>query len=401
MGGIANSYAARQHRGLQVIQEDEARKKQQVGATGVQTTGTQGVQTTGTQGEQPWYTQNIYGNQGGQVDTTLPPLKMGTGVVAPGSGDTTDGSISHPTLPTRTKVSGMGDIIDEVKRLGYSMETDEEKAKRIKNENLRKLRASITDGLRALASAYYVNKGGLPTYDPTNSGLSKVEAEVKESDAKRRADKQAWQQAVERAMARKTAEAQAEDAWKWKAYDAEVAQAMADRQQKNWQTKFDFEKQQYGDAKDYREWQKGQTEKEFAHKQRVDNETLKINREKMRRAVASGGTSSGNSAKLKLATAAGWAKLYEISQTPEGKDLAERMRTAGNPKFDSRGKATGAYYAPTEAQKLELIMQYGESQQVFDEVFSGKGTYKAPNYATEKEDKQSSADQGKKKNPMS
>jgi hypothetical protein len=261
-------------------------------------------------------------------------------------------------IPDRVSYATLGDIISELEKRGITLPKKDEEA-----ERKRKLRASLGDGLSALASAFFVNAGGLPTYDPKDNAYNRLKAELKEGDAKREKQRAEWLAEMERAVARNRAEVDAVNAHNLATYKAQVDESDKKRQQANADRAYNLELNKFNTSTS--QWQQ-----KFDHEKHVDEETLKNNRAKVSKATAAANKSSANAQRYKIAVSKAWAVLQEKAKTD--KDLATRIKTSGNPKFNSRGKHAGEYYNPTIEQKLDLIMQYGEAQEVFDAYWDGK-----------------------------
>jgi hypothetical protein len=278
------------------------------------------------------------------------------------NGGEKDGGIP---IPDRVSYATLGDIVSEMEKLGVTLPKKDEEA-----ERKRKLRTSIGDGLSALASAFFVNAGGLPTYDPKDSAYNRLKAELKEGDAKREKQRAEWLALMERAVARNRAEVDAVNAHNLATYKAQVDEA-------RYKEGMDLKRKELEELLIQNKFNRDLATKNFDHKKYVDEKTLKINLAKVTQASVDAGNSKANAQRYKIAVSKAWAKLAEMAKEKDdqGKlkypDLEFQMMEVGNPVYDSKKRNLIGHYAPTTDQQLSLIMQIGEAQQVFDDYWEG------------------------------
>lgn len=268
-------------------------------------------------------------------------------------------------IPDRVSYATLGDIVSEMEKLGIKLPKKDEEA-----ERKRKLRASLSDGLSALASAFFVNAGGLPTYDPKDNAYNKVLADIKEGDANREKQRAEWLALMERAVARNRAEVDALNAHNLATYKAQV-------DENRYKEGMDLKRKELEELIIQNKFNRELKTKEFDHKKYVDEKTLKINLAKVTQAAVDAGKSKANAQRYKIAVSKAWAKLAAMAKEKddEGKlkypDLEAQMKAVGNPVYDSKKRNLIGHYAPTTDQQLSLIMQIGEAQQVFDDYWEG------------------------------
>ena len=273
-------------------------------------------------------------------------------------------------LPERVKYADLSDIANTVRELGYSVETEADKKKREEAERKKKLRTSISDGMSALASAFFVNAGGLPTYDPKDNAYNRLKAELKEGDAKREKQRAEWLAAMERAVARNRAEVDALNAHNLSAYKAQVDEA-------RYKEGMDLKRKELEELITQNKFNRELKTNEFDHKKHVDEKTLKINLAKVAQAAVDAGKSKANAQRYKIAVSKAWAKLAAMAKEKDDEeklkypDLEAQMKAVGNPVYDSKKRKLIGHYAPTTDQQLSLIMQIGEAQEVFDDYWEG------------------------------
>lgn len=241
-------------------------------------------------------------------------------------------------LPERVKYADLSDIANTVRELGYSVETEADKKKREEAERKKKLRTSISDGLSALASAFFVHAGGLPTYDPKDNAYNRLKAELKEGETKREKQRAEWLAAMERAVARNREDVNAENAHNWKEYGAKVDDA-------RYKEGMDLKREELAETKSQNQFNQGLATKKQNHQEYVDNENL-------------------NLAKYKANIAAEKERGEFIAYDAKGKKHVFKDRDAA----DDFAKREGTYEYIYVKKKVQKPDKFGRVVETIEEV---------------------------------
>lgn len=285
-------------------------------------------------------------------------------VVAPVTNTTSPTPPTPPTSPNtdtnetpeRVKVASMEDLAKEVQTMRDTMRSPEQRKEQERKDRIRKIRAGIFDGMSALASAIAVTNGGYATFDPKKHSLSdRVNADLKGEQAKRDKEDAEWMNLMEKAYARAKDSADATNNYNWKVYTANADRKKHEDAMALQREKMENDKSQFAQT--------------FAETKRANKAQEKIAWGKINAAEREAKSNANATVRYKNAVTKAWAKLVEMAK--ENPDVAEAMRTAGNKRFDSRGKHNNEYYTPTIDQMKTVIAMWPEASEVFDIVFAG------------------------------
>lgn len=272
-------------------------------------------------------------------------------------------STDDDELPQMPNEGTWDDARAMVEQLGYKLESDEDKKRRLKMEAIRKMRSGISDGMRSLASAFFVTHGGLPTYDPDKGLLKKAEEDIKESDAKREKSDAEYRAVLERAKERMRDTAYKKWDMAMQAYKTRMenkrAKETAERDERRYQHEFN----KYNTAVE-------QWNKEFDEKKRANKVQEQQNWAKISKMDAEAKQSAAAKYRYNIAAVKAWGYLETlVNSAPEQyASLAAELKSAGNPRFDSRGRQTGNFN-PTIEDMLRIITKYPEAMQIFEQEY--------------------------------
>lgn len=358
MGGLVNNYIARKgqaekQKGVIPLYPVSETPEQPNNSDGVPVMLERPTETTTAQklSDGKVYQQtNVTPKVVAPVTNTTPPTPL-TPPTSPTSPDTDTNGV-----PERVKVASMEDLAKEVQTMRDTMRSPEQRKEQERKDRIRKMRAGIFDGMSALASAIAVTNGGYATYDPKKHSLSaRLNADLKEEQAKRDKEDAEWMNLMEKAYARAKDSADATNNYNWKVYTANA------------------ERKKHEDAmalqREKMENEKSQFEQTFAETKRANKAQEKIAWGKINAAEREARSNANATVRYKNAVTKAWAKLTEMAK--ENPDVAEAMRTAGNKRFNSRGTHNGEYYTPTIDQMKTVIAMWPEASEVFDIVFAG------------------------------
>jgi hypothetical protein len=269
-------------------------------------------------------------------------------------------------LPERVKYADLSDIANTVRELGYIVETEADKKKREEAERKKKLRTSISDGLSALASAFFVNAGGLPTYDPKDNAYNRLKAELKEGDVKREKQRAEWLAAMERAVARNREDVNAENAHNWKEYGAKVDEA-------RYKEGMDLKREEMEAAKEGRAFDREMKTKDLEHRITNDKRNYDLAVERLRKDTANK-KSVTEDKKQRAALMAAWNVMVE--EAKNNNEIADLMRQAGTPVVSKgyAGAEVVTYRPPTLDQMIPVIAYSKNAMQAYTDALSGKKT---------------------------
>lgn len=358
MGGLANNYIARKG---QAEKQKGVKSLYPVGDTPEQSNNSDGVPVML---EKPTETTTAQKLSDGKVyqQTNVTPK-----VVAPVTNTTQPTPPTPPTPPTspntdtnempeRVKVASMEDLAKEVQTMRDTMRSPEQRKEQERKDRIRKIRAGIFDGMSALASAIAVTNGGYATFDPKKHSLSdRVNAELKGEQARRDKEDAEWMNLMEKAYARAKDSADATNNYNWKVYTANADRKKHEDAMALQREKMENDKSQFAQT--------------FAETKRANKAQEKIAWGKINAAEREAKSNANATVRYKNAVTKAWAKLVEMAK--ENPDVAEAMRTAGNKRFDSRGRHNNEYYTPTIDQMKTVIAMWPEASEVFDIVFAG------------------------------
>ena len=308
-----------------------------------------------------------------QGDMTNARVAMGNEAskVAPGGAQTpvvnantnaTSASTDDVELPQMPKEGTWADARAMVEELGYKLESEDDKKKRLKMEAIRKMRSGISDGMRSLASAFFVTHGGLPTYDPDKGLLKKAEEDIKESDAKREKSDAEYRAVLERAKERMR----------------DTAYKKWDMAMQAYKTRMENKRAKETAERDERRYQSELDKHNKSHEETVRHNKASEAIARTRAAAEATAQRQANNYAIrhKDAVTTAWASLVERANREAEKGdetLLKILQEAGKPRFNSMtGSPTGYYEPPTLDQMKVIIEQYPEASEIYDAVMAGK-----------------------------